>query len=96
MKSLESIVPGRSIAVAVSLVLALGSVARATADQETLRSLLTRHVELTGSAQARMVLDNWRSRLPYFVKVLPLEYRKALGRMNMADAATQREEKRPE
>jgi len=36
MKSLESIVPGRSIAVAVSLVLALGSVARATADQETL------------------------------------------------------------
>jgi cytochrome c oxidase cbb3-type subunit 2 len=36
MKVLESIVPGRSIAVAASLVLALGSVARATADRETL------------------------------------------------------------
>jgi glutamate synthase domain-containing protein 2/glutamate synthase domain-containing protein 3 len=50
-------------------------------DQAALRSLIERHLELTGSAQARMVLDNWQSRLPYFVKVMPIEYRTSLERM---------------
>jgi glutamate synthase domain-containing protein 2/glutamate synthase domain-containing protein 1/glutamate synthase domain-containing protein 3 len=50
-------------------------------DQDVLRGLLARHAELTGSAMARMVLDNWRSRLPYFVKVMPIEYRTSLERM---------------
>jgi glutamate synthase (NADPH) large chain len=50
-------------------------------DQAELRTLIERHLELTGSAQARMVLDNWQSRLPYFVKVMPIEYRTSLERM---------------
>ena len=32
-------------------------------------------------SQARMILDNWQSRLPYFVKVMPIEYRISLERM---------------
>ena len=28
-----------------------------------------------------MLLDNWQSRLPYFVKVMPIEYRTSLERM---------------
>jgi len=51
------------------------------ADQATLRGLIERHVECTGSPQARMILDNWQSRLPYFVKVMPIEYRISLERM---------------
>ncbi len=51
------------------------------ADQAALRGLIERHLELTGSAQARMLLDNWQSRLPYFVKVMPIEYRTSLERM---------------
>ena len=51
------------------------------ADQATLRGLIEHHLSLTGSAQARMILDNWESRLPYFVKVMPIEYRISLERM---------------
>jgi glutamate synthase domain-containing protein 3 len=51
------------------------------ADQAALRGLIGRHLELTASPQARMILDNWQSRLPYFVKVMPIEYRTSLERM---------------
>ena len=50
-------------------------------DQADLRRLIERHVALTGSPQGRMILDNWQSRLPYFVKVMPIEYRTSLERM---------------
>jgi glutamate synthase domain-containing protein 3 len=39
-----------------------------------------RHLELTASASPHG-LDNWQSRLPYFVKVMPIEYRTSLERM---------------
>ncbi|HEY5998480.1 MAG TPA: glutamate synthase large subunit [bacterium] len=50
-------------------------------DQAELRALIERHLALTGSAQARMLLESWQSRLPYFVKVMPIEYRTSLERM---------------
>jgi glutamate synthase domain-containing protein 3 len=50
-------------------------------DQAELRALIGRHLALTGSAAARMLLDSWQSRLPYFVKVMPIEYRTSLERM---------------
>ncbi|HWR97050.1 MAG TPA: glutamate synthase large subunit, partial [Candidatus Methanoperedens sp.] len=50
-------------------------------DRVELRALIERHLALTGSAQARMLLENWQSRLPYFVKVMPIEYRTSLERM---------------
>jgi glutamate synthase (NADPH/NADH) large chain len=36
------------------------------------------HVRHTKSAHARRILDNWEILLPHFVKVMPVEYRRAL------------------
>ena len=48
-------------------------------DIEVLHRLITRHGELTGSAQAKWILQNWESTLPKFVKVFPHEYKRVLG-----------------
>eukprot|EP00884_Botryococcus_braunii_P011132 jgi/Botrbrau1/20019/Bobra.200_1s0025.1 len=48
-------------------------------DGETLMKLIKRHQELTGSLLAARLLDNWQQDKRKFVKVFPLEYRKALA-----------------
>ncbi|HTS86234.1 MAG TPA: glutamate synthase subunit alpha, partial [Usitatibacter sp.] len=50
-------------------------------DDATLKGLIQRHLLYTGSERARLVLENWATYLPKFVKVMPLEYRRALGEM---------------
>jgi len=52
-------------------------------DQEALKNLVTRHVELTGSRYAEGILNNWSEYLPRFVKVMPIEYRRALARQRL-------------
>ena len=44
-----------------------------------LRILIERHLLHTGSARARHLLENWDSVLPRFIKVMPIDYAKALG-----------------
>jgi len=51
------------------------------ADAERLRGLIERHHHWTGSARAKEILDNWRDMVGRFVKVIPIDYRKALARM---------------
>ena len=48
-------------------------------DLELVHSLITRHAELTGSKQARKVLQNWEELLRRFIKVFPHEYKRVLG-----------------
>jgi glutamate synthase (NADPH/NADH) large chain len=48
-------------------------------DDATLKTLIQRHLLFTGSERARRVLENWAAYLPKFVKVMPVEYRRALG-----------------
>ena len=48
-------------------------------DIETLHHLISRHAELTGSPQAKWILDNWTATLPKFIKVFPHEYKRVLG-----------------
>ena len=48
-------------------------------DIETLHRLIARHGELTGSPQAKWILQNWEALLPKFVKVFPHEYKRVLG-----------------
>jgi glutamate synthase domain-containing protein 3 len=48
------------------------------ADIALLKKLISRHARYTGSARARRVLANWDAMLPKFVRVMPIEYRKAL------------------
>jgi len=54
-------------------------------DRRELRAMLERHLELTGSARAKAILDDWETRLPLFVKVMPIDYRRALERMRMGE-----------
>jgi glutamate synthase (NADPH) large chain len=58
-------------------------------DAERLRQLIENHRHYTGSERARLILDDWDYYLPRFVKVMPIEYRKALEKMTRAQAADQ-------
>ena len=53
-------------------------------DVARLRGLIELHRELTGSPRATVLLENWESHLPLFVKVMPIEYRRVLERMRLA------------
>ena len=50
-------------------------------DEDRLRALIERHQELTGSTRAKFILENWSGMIGRFVKVMPIDYRKALERM---------------
>jgi glutamate synthase (NADPH/NADH) large chain len=48
------------------------------ADEAALRGKIEKHLRYTGSVRAKLILDNWKTYLPKFVKVMPTEYRRAL------------------
>nr|WP_245566248.1 glutamate synthase large subunit [Stappia stellulata] len=50
-------------------------------DDERLRQLISNHIAHTGSAWAQEILDKWDDFRPKFVKVMPVEYRRALKEM---------------
>jgi glutamate synthase domain-containing protein 3 len=50
-------------------------------DQELLYDLIQKHEKLTRSSRARRILDAWPDMVGRFVKVIPIDYRKALERM---------------
>ena len=59
-------------------------------DDERLYQLILNHHHYTGSTRAKAMLDDWETYRPRFVKVMPVEYRRALQemeRMRMGVAA---------
>ncbi|MEE9328163.1 MAG: glutamate synthase large subunit [Cocleimonas sp.] len=52
------------------------------ADEIRLKILIESHQKHTGSIRAQMILDNWDSYLPKFLKVMPVDYRNALEQKN--------------
>jgi glutamate synthase (NADPH/NADH) large chain len=58
-------------------------------DAERLYQLIARHKSFTGSSRANHILSNWDEYLPKFRKVMPVEYRKALAKMEQERAAAQ-------
>jgi glutamate synthase domain-containing protein 3 len=48
-------------------------------DAELLMSIITAHVEATGSPRGKWVLENWENMLPKFIKVFPHEFKRVLG-----------------
>lgn len=56
----------------------LENVNEGSADEGHLKSLIGEFALSTGSRRARRLLDNWENELPKFVKVFPVEYRKAV------------------
>jgi glutamate synthase domain-containing protein 3 len=61
-------------------------------DQAELRGLIEKHVLHTGSVKAARILADWEGHLSYFIKVLPMEYRRVLGQMMREDVETERAE----
>lgn len=50
----------------------------AAGDRSLLKGMVERHLRYTGSRRARTLLENWGAALQRFVKVMPVEYRRAL------------------
>jgi glutamate synthase (NADPH/NADH) large chain len=53
-------------------------------DATRIHELLARHLKYTGSTKAKTILDNWATYLPKFVKVMPVEYARALSELEKA------------
>ena len=52
-------------------------------DAERLNQLIEKHVHYTDSARGRRILQNWDCYLPQFVKVMPVDYYRALREMEL-------------
>jgi glutamate synthase (NADPH/NADH) large chain len=59
-------------------------------DATLLKRLISRHAHLTGSPRAVAILAEWDKFRPRFVKVMPIEYRRALQQMQNHARATER------
>ena len=53
-------------------------------DEERLMQLIQNHQRYTGSERARAILDNWAAYRGRFVKIMPVEYKRALREMEAA------------
>ena len=50
-------------------------------DERRLRALIESHARYTNSIRATNILNNWDNYLPKFIKVMPVDYRRALREM---------------
>jgi glutamate synthase domain-containing protein 3 len=48
-------------------------------DVQTVRNLVTRHLELTHSRRAKFILENWHDVVSRFIKVFPHEFKRVMG-----------------
>ncbi len=60
-------------------------------DAERLRGIVEQHLHYTGSTRARDILNNWDEMRTKFVKVMPVEYRRALLEMQARSQAVEHE-----
>ncbi|MDP6108211.1 MAG: hypothetical protein QGI33_07240, partial [Candidatus Brocadiia bacterium] len=56
-------------------------------DEQQLRALIQVYLHHTGSRRAADILENWQACRPLFVKVMPIDYRRVLERMRLAEDA---------
>lgn len=54
-------------------------------DKDLLRNLIERHLKWTVSKRARQILDAWPEMIGKFVKVIPIDYRRALEKVRAAE-----------
>jgi glutamate synthase (NADPH/NADH) large chain len=54
-------------------------------DERFVKDTIAKHVYWTGSAYAKGIVDAWAEHKGQFVKVLPVEYKKALQQMKLAE-----------
>ncbi len=58
-------------------------------DARRLKGLIENHLRYTGSSRAQAILDDWDAMLPKFVKITPVDYRRALNDMRARAAETE-------
>jgi len=56
-------------------------------DQQIVRQLIIRHVHYTNSAVGRHMLEHWSEYCRKFVRIMPVDYRRALQEIEMKEAA---------
>jgi glutamate synthase (NADPH/NADH) large chain len=54
-------------------------------DEAFVKEAIRKHVYWTGSAYAQAILTNWSEEKPQFIKILPVEYKRALHQMQLAE-----------
>ncbi|MBN1787613.1 MAG: glutamate synthase large subunit [Sedimentisphaerales bacterium] len=54
-------------------------------DKDVLYDLISQHLKWTSSTRAKYILDAWPDMVGRFVKVVPIDYRKALEKMRAAE-----------
>ncbi len=59
-------------------------------DAQRLHSVIERHAHYTNSSRAQAILAQWDHYLPMFVKVMPVDYRRALEQMQAQTKPTER------
>jgi glutamate synthase (NADPH/NADH) large chain len=52
-------------------------------DAELLRKLIERHLQYTGSTVAKFVLDDFDNQRKNFIKVFPVDFRKAIEKVQV-------------
>ncbi|MCK5901688.1 MAG: glutamate synthase large subunit [Cocleimonas sp.] len=57
------------------------------ADEARLKGIISDHLRYTQSERAQTILDQWTDYLPKFIKVMPVDYRRALISMKTKKAA---------
>jgi len=62
------------------------------ADQDTVLTMIRKHVQYTGSTRGQWVLDNWNELQGKFVKVMPTDYKLALKKLQEEAQAMQTED----
>jgi glutamate synthase (NADPH/NADH) large chain len=55
-------------------------------DKEVLKNLIERHIQYTDSKIGQSIMDSWDESLPLFVKVMPLDYKKALEKIKQEES----------
>jgi len=59
-------------------------------DALRLKALIEQHVRYTASSRGQDILDHWADYLPRFVKIMPIDYRRALTQMQKAQPELRR------
>jgi glutamate synthase (NADPH/NADH) large chain len=54
-------------------------------DENFVKDMISKHVYWTSSSYGKSILDSWGEYAPKFVKVLPVEYKRALQQMKLAE-----------
>ena len=55
-------------------------------DEIRLKKIIQKHVQITNSLKGKFILENWNDKIKKFVKVTPLEFKKALENKNNNEA----------